>query len=77
MKTYYTSLNPLQQRAVDNLIEKSGGTLAVMHHFGWQGGTIHQVRDETIRRLHCTDIAIGKDGVLYDLSKPLFIGNQT
>lgn len=66
----YVSLTIEQQNAVDKLIEKSGGTLAVMQHFGWQGGTIHQVRDETIRRLHCTDIAIGIDGQLYDLSKP-------
>ena len=66
----YVSLNLEQQAAVDRLISKSGGIHTVIEHFGWQGGTIHQVRDETIRRLKCTDIAIGKDGELYDLSKP-------
>lgn len=66
----YISLTLKQQAAVDRLISRSGGIHTVMEHFGWQGGTIHQVRDETIRRLHCTDIAIGIDGELYDLSKP-------
>ena len=76
MTTFYTSLNLLQQKAIDDLIERSGGFNAALKHFGWYGGTIHQVRDETIRRLECTDIAIGKDGVLYDMTK-LTIGDKT
>ena len=47
---YYFSLTLIQQQVIDDLIARSGGMLKVMQSFGWQGGTIHQVRDEVLRK---------------------------
>ena len=48
---------------IDQLIEKMGGLAGACAMFGWQGGTIHQVRDEIKRRLAKVGIVPNRDGV--------------
>ncbi len=36
---------------VEQLIETSGGLSGVCKLFGWQGGTVHQAKEEALKRL--------------------------
>jgi hypothetical protein len=42
-------VNVSREQVVSNIVD-AGLTLEFMHAFGWQGGTVHQVADELIRR---------------------------
>jgi len=57
--------NTNQMKTLDALIQRSGGFNEVIKHFGWQGGTIHQVYEETMRRLKASGYIFGLDGVIY------------
>lgn len=46
---------------IENIIEEQGGLEGMCKMFGWQGGTIHQVRDEIKRRLNAHGVFEHKD----------------
>ena len=53
---------------VDELIESTGGLSAVCKLFGWQGGTIHQAKEEALKRLAFHGIYPHKDtGILIQM----------
>ena len=69
-----------REQLVSEIVEEKA-TLTLMQLFGWQGGTVHQVADELIRRELdtlpiCEAIAILKDqpeedGEAYDRFYPV------
>ena len=55
--------------AYERAIDREGGLEKVCQIFGWQGGTVHQVRTEIDRRLSI-------DGIWYDKARDVFITLQ-
>lgn len=47
---------------MNELIQVEGGLSGMCKLFGWQGGTIHQVRAEIKRRMALSGIFYDKDG---------------
>ena len=52
---------------LDYIIEEFGGLIGSCKFFGWQGGTIHQVKEEWTRRLHNLGYVINKEGIVVEL----------
>ena len=52
---------------IEDVISEFGGLKGSILFFGWQGGTIHQVKAEWIKRLHSAGHIIRKDGVICNL----------
>jgi len=52
---------------IEDVISEFGGLKGSILFFGWQGGTIHQVKAEWIKRLHSAGHIIRKDGVICKL----------
>jgi len=53
---------------IEQVIEEFGGLSGSINFFGWQGGTIHQVKEEWTKRLHSAGHVIRKDGEICDLA---------
>lgn len=52
---------------MESLIASVGGLLSMCALLGWQGGTIHQVEAEIVRRFHLVGIVRDKSGVFVQL----------
>ena len=47
---------------LDDVVKEFGGLSGCLDFIGWQGGTIHQVKDELVKRLHENGMYIRMDG---------------
>lgn len=61
MTTHEESRENMKQ-TTELIIERSGGLEECLKHFGWGGGTIHQVKEEVERRLRGAGYFLSRDG---------------